>query len=48
MPVGGELGIKQLIINRDLEAPTIRGDQGDRFDIGLKFLQQLGYQTGSA
>jgi hypothetical protein len=23
MPVGGQLGINQLIINRDLEAPTI-------------------------
>jgi hypothetical protein len=47
MPVGLQLGIQQLPVNRKLEAPTIRWYQGDRLDIRLKFLQQFGCQTDS-
>jgi hypothetical protein len=37
-----ELGIDQLAVDCDLEAPTIGGHQGERFDLGFKFFEQLG------
>ena len=41
------LGEDQLPIDRELKLSTIRGKQGDRFNIWLKLAQQLSYQTGS-
>jgi hypothetical protein len=45
--MGRQLGIQQLPIHRELKAPAIRWHQGDRFDIRLKLLEQLGCQTDS-
>ena len=45
--MSGKLGIEQLIVDGKLEATTIGGHQGDGFDVGLKFLEQLGCQTDS-
>ena len=47
MAVHRQLGIQQLPVHRELEATAIRRHQGDRFDVQLKFLEQLGCQTDS-
>lgn len=47
MAVGLQLGIDQFVIHRDLKAPPIRGHQGDRLDLRLKLLEQIGCQTDS-
>ena len=48
MAVGGQLRKEQFVIDDKLKAPTIRGDEGDGFDLGFEFLQQFGCQTDSA
>lgn len=47
MAVSGQLGVKQFPVNRKLEAPAIRWHQGNRFNLGLEFLEQFGCQTDS-
>src|SRR4030042_611992 len=42
-----QLGIQHLPIDRKFEAPSIRWNQGDRFDIRLELLEQFGCQTDS-
>lgn len=43
-----QLRENQLVVNGELKATTIGRDQGDRFDIWLKLVEQLSYQTGSS
>jgi hypothetical protein len=45
--MGCKLGVEQFIINRDLESPSVGRHQGDRFDLRLKFFEQLSCQTDS-
>ena len=45
--VGLQLGVEQSLVDRELEAPSIRRHQADRLDLGLEFLQQFGCQTDS-
>jgi hypothetical protein len=47
MAVSGKLGVKQIPVNRKLEAPAVRWHQADRFDLGFEFLKQFGCQTDS-
>jgi len=47
MTVGSELGIEQFPVNRKLVATTVRWHQCDRFNAGLKFLEQFRCQTDS-
>jgi hypothetical protein len=47
MAVGEQLGEEQLVVDDELEAPAIRGDQGERFDLRFVILQQFGCQTDS-
>jgi len=47
VPVGLELRIQQLTVERKLEAPAIRRHQGERLDLRLEFLEQFGCQTDS-
>jgi hypothetical protein len=48
MAVGLQLGIQQFTVNGKLETPSIGRNQGDRFNIRLKFVEQFSCQTGSA
>ena len=47
MAVRLQLGEHQLPVDGEFETPAIRWHQGDRFNIRLKLIDQLGYQTGS-
>ena len=47
MAVQLELGENQLAVDRELEAPTIRGNQSEGFNVGLELVDQFDYQTGS-
>ena len=47
MAVSRQLGVQQLPIHTELEAPSIRRYQGDRFDLRLKLLEQFSCQTDS-
>jgi hypothetical protein len=48
MPVRAQLRVQQPAIDADLETPSVRGDQGERLDLGLEFLEQFCRQTGGA
>ena len=41
MAAGLHLGVQQLAVHGDLEAPLIRGDQGQAVDAMLEFLEQF-------
>ena len=47
MAVGHQLREKQFVVYDELEATAVGGDQGERFDLGLEILQELGCQTDS-
>jgi hypothetical protein len=42
-----QLGIEQFSVDGELEAASIGGHQGERFDLWLKLLEQFGCQTDS-
>jgi hypothetical protein len=46
MAVGLQFRIKQLVVDADLEAAAIGGDQGQRFDFRFKVLEKFCHQTG--
>ena len=46
MAPGLELGIDQIPVDGYLVTPAIGGNQGDRLDLRLIVLEQLGRQTG--
>jgi len=48
VPPGCQFGVEFDLVCDDLELSTIGRYQGDRLDISLEMLQQIGCQTGSA
>jgi hypothetical protein len=46
VPVRVQFRIDQVSVHGNLETPAIRRDQRQRFNLGLKFSQQFGRQTG--
>lgn len=45
MPSGLQLGVHQLAVPMDFKSASMRGDQGQGFDVVLKFLEQFARQT---
>ena len=48
MPVELCFGENQLIVDRDLEPATRRGDKFERFNYRLELFEQVNCQTGSS
>jgi len=42
---GLQLGIDQFLVHSDLKTPSIGWEQGKRFDLGLKLIDQLDCQA---
>jgi hypothetical protein len=43
----GQFGIDQIIVDCDLKAAAIGGQEGEGIETGFKFLQEVDCQTGS-
>jgi hypothetical protein len=43
----GQFGVDKLIVDCDLKAAAIGGQQGEGIEPGFKFLQEIDCQTGS-
>jgi hypothetical protein len=48
MAKGLQLRIEQLIVDREFKSTAVRGDEGERLDLRLEFLEKLGCQTDSS
>jgi hypothetical protein len=48
MSLGGELGVQQFAVYRQLKPAAVRRHQPNRLDFWFEFVQQFNHQTGGA